>query len=708
MATPSSPGLTIDQLQRFIDRLERVEPNDKDQYVYGGKTYTKAAWKKFVNKYKTQLNDIKRETGLAAEGGAYIFSSAGQSGLRRDAEIARIDEMGRETWLFVERLKKEANRSLSVQEQNNLRDWISFYEKEMARLEVYANYLSSGGPIKTIKDIELVSLGEAKKPISGAAAEPSAPATPAAPSSQQPPATSVDISNITSKEQARTEIARLRQRSNTLKGLIGETKNGVTLYYEVPGSAGMSKGQRDAIVANIEAKIAALSTKWFAETPAAPAAAVPAADAPTTPSASQPFVPNEGQGIFGQPVADTNQGGGSALTGGLVPVVIPDTFSTPSSDIPVDTTSDVVSDTTPEVVSDTTPEVVSDTAPIATPTAPSFTDPATGVTYQPGEMIGGEDRALPNGGGVVNGIYIPPGIDYAWLGQQVPEDWESAAKELYGAYYEMIKQNQELGSLIKNAIQQGWSDDKFQYELEQTNWWKTTSANTRNWETLLIQDPASAQVQLDNRTALLRDTAQRLGITLTSESLARIAEDSIKLGLELTSQLEDIVGSEALRSVGTVSQLRYGYVGNSIRESARKYGVSLSDTTFNEWVNKIAVGAESQETFESYAQQIARTLYPSLNNGFDRGLSFAQMTDPYAQVASRILEIPGAQVDFTNPKWAQAFTMKDDKGNPMQMSFGEWADYLRTDPSFGWEYTDDAKNRAYTVVNRLAELFGAA
>jgi len=422
-------------------------------------------------------------------------------------------------------------------------------------------------------------------------------------------------------------------------------------------------------------------------------------DVPT----SQPFTPGEGQGIFGETLP-TTPAGGAALTGGLVSVNIPDSVSTEPPD-KIETPEETDEDTTgdkPDVVTDKIPGMVS------TQTGPTYTDPATGVTYQPGETIGGEDRTLPNGGGVVNGVYIPPGIDYAWLGQQVPEDWESAAKELYGAYYEMIKQYPELGSLIKNAIQQGWSDDKFQYELEQTNWWKTTSANTRNWETLLIQDPASAQVQLDNRTALLRDTAQRLGITLSSESLARIAEDSIKLGLELTSQLEDIVGSEALRSVGTVSQLRYGYVGNSIRESARKYGVALSDTTFNEWVNKIAVGAESQETFESYAQQIARTLYPSLNNGFDRGLSFAQMTDPYAQVASRILEIPGAQVDFTNPKWAQAFTMKDDKGNPMQMSFGEWADYLRTDPSFGWEYTDDAKNRAYTVVNRLAELFGAA
>jgi hypothetical protein len=348
------------------------------------------------------------------------------------------------------------------------------------------------------------------------------------------------------------------------------------------------------------------------------------------------------------------------------------------------------------------------TAPAGTVSGPSYTEPATGTTYRPGERIGGEDRALPNGGAVVDGIYIPPGIDYTWLGQQVPSDWENAAKELYGAYYEMIKQYPELGTLIKNRIEQGWSNERFDYELRQTNWWRTTNENSRAWEELKITDPATAQTQLDNRTALIRDTAQRLGITLSGESLAKIAENSIKLGLDLTSQLEDIVGSEARLSAGGVSQLRYGYVGNSIRESARKYGVALSDVTFNEWVDKIAVGQESQETFESYAAQIARNLYPSLNAGFDRGLSFAQMTDPYAQQASRILEIPAAQVDFTDPKWAQAFTIKDEKGNPTQMSYGEWADYLRTNPSFGWEYTDDAKNRAYTVVNRLAELFGAA
>jgi hypothetical protein len=590
---PSTAGLTTAQLERFVRQLENVKANERGQFIFGGNTYTKAGWNNFVKGYKDQLQNMEAQRDASAEGGAYVFSAPGQAQLTRDAEILRVDELGRSVFRFVETLKKEADKTTSVTEQNNLRDWIRVYESEMKRLETYADSLSAGGAIRTIQDVNLISLDEAKRSRSGG----------------------------------------------------GFAQAGVA-YGGVPGA-----GQ-----------------------------AMPS-------GTSTPFTPGEGQNVFGgTPVQP-----GAMLPDGTTANVDLSGVRFPEPETPAGGTVD------------RTVDIATGTA-----TGPSYTEPATGTTYLPGERIGGENRTLPNGGAVVDGIYVPPGIDYTWLGQQVPSDWETAAKELYGAYYEMIKQYPELGTLIKNRIEQGWSNERFDYELRQTNWWRTTNENSRAWEELKITDPATAQTQLDNRTTLIRDTAQRLGITLSSESLAKIAENSIKLGLDLTSQLEDIVGSEARLSAGGVSQLRYGYVGNSIRESARKYGVALSDVTFNEWVDKIAVGQESQETFESYAAQIARNLYPSLNAGFDRGLSFAQMTDPYAQQASRILEIPAAQVDFTDPKWAQAFTMKDEKGNPTQMSYGEWADYLRTTPSFGWEYTDDAKNRAYTVVNRLAELFGAA
>ena len=504
------------------------------------------------------------------------------------------------------------------------------------------------------------------------------------------------------KTEARAEIKRLRDRINFLRTLVGERQpNGTVLYYETPGApTGFTKEQLDSVIDASEKKINQLNSQWFAEggstptpttaapvipppetsgTPTSqPSATTPTTVAPapsTTPSTTTTpgtFVPAPGQSVFGG--TPVTPGTGAGATG--IPL-------TSATNVPASRSNDKKEND-------------------------SFTDTTTGVTYQPGQQIGGEDRTLPNGGAVVGGVYIPPGVDYTWLGQQIPPDWESAAKELYGGYYEMVKQYPELGTLLKNAIQQEWSDDKFQYELQQTNWWRTTTQNAREFETLRIQDPASAQTQLDNRTALLRETAQRLGITLGAESLAKLAEDSIKLGLDMTSQLEDIIGSEAIRTSGGVSQLRYGFVGNSLRESARKYGVALSDVTFNEWLNKIAVGSESTETFESYAAQIARTLYPTLSSGFDRGLSFGQMTDPYAQVASRILEIPTTQVDFTDPKWAQAFTMKNEKGEQVPMSFAEWADYLRTTPSFGYQYTDDARSKAYNVVDQLARAFGAA
>jgi len=698
MATPSSPGMTIDQLRRFVDRLEAVEPDAQGRYNFYEKVYTKTGWRNYVRGFKEQLADM--------EGAAQIGSEqrAEEKARRNKKEIDRVQDIRLEVNNFLTDFVQAYNQAATVQDEDRLKVWRDYYQNKLRDINRYLDGLIAGNmqPGDVSVEFEKYQPEQILGTFEGGETTPSGRPTS---SSQPTPVAEPDISNITSKEQARTEIARLRQRSNTLKGLIGETKNGVTLYYEVPGSAGMSKGQRDAIVANIEAKIAAVTTKWFAETPAAAA--------PGTSTTGSTAGQRGESSIMPGTTPTTTTVGGPSLTGGLVPVVIPDTTATPSSDIPVETTPPAETPeriTTPDVVADTTPEVVSDTAPIATPTGPSYTDPATGVTYQPGETIGGEDRSLPNGGGVVNGVYIPPGIDYTWLGQQVPSDWEEAAQELYGGYYEMLKQVPELGRLLKEAFEKGWEpgSTSFQYALEQTDWWKTTNASARAWQEKLIRDPATATAERDTRVALLRGVAQDMGITLSPESLEKLATDSIILNFQLTSQYEDVIGSEARKSAGGVSQLRYGFVGDSIRKVANQYGIALSDITFNEWVDKIAVGAESAETFEAYASQTARNLYPSLTSGFERGLTFGQMTDPYAQIASRILEIPWAQVDFTDPKWAAAFTMRNDKGDQTQMSYGEWADYLRTNKSFGYEYTDEAVSKAYTIVNDLAEAFGRA
>lgn len=359
------------------------------------------------------------------------------------------------------------------------------------------------------------------------------------------------------------------------------------------------------------------------------------------------------------------------------------------------------------------------------PVAPSTTPPATQAPASTQSPAGTQTPAgtqapastAPVGGGMTvtnpatgQPVTLPAGIDFAWLASQTPTTppaWEQAAIELYGGYYEVIKNIPELRDLIGKAMSGGWGDDKFQYELEQTTWWKTTTASARAWEEQKVRDPASLQTVIDNKTASLRDQALTLGIRIDDASISKLAEDSLKFGWS-DQVTTNAIGMEAMRSQSGVSQLRQGYYGQTVKAIASNYGVPLSDTAVNQWIGKIASGQENEASFQAYVRDLSKNLYPSLSSGFDRGLTFNQMTDPYAQVASNLLEIPSSQVDFTDPKWAAAFTMKDSKGQQVQMSFGEWADYLRTNPSFGYEYTDGARDKAYQVVNDLAKAFGAA
>lgn len=357
-----------------------------------------------------------------------------------------------------------------------------------------------------------------------------------------------------------------------------------------------------------------------------------------------------------------------------------------------------------------------------------------------GDFVGGADRTLDNGGAVVQGIYIPPGT-FGTSGAgttgvtgtgggggaggtgaggggggtamapsptatpTVPADWESAAQEQYGGYYAIIKSVPEIAGLLQRAVSEEWSDAKFDYELKQTGWYKTTSASAREWDVNKQRDPASAQQQIDARIATIREQALGLGVRLSDETISKLSEDSLRGGW--TEQiLQNAIGSEAIKSVSGVSQLRTGFVGQQLRQTASNYGVSLSDTTFNEWVNKIAVGQENAQSFQQYALNTAKALYPGISAQLDAGQTFAQITDPYRQTAARTLEINAETIDFTDPKWAKAVTFVTDKGEQRPMNYNEWGDYLRQTRSFGYEFTQDAQSRAFKVANDIANLFG--
>ena len=196
------------------------------------------------------------------------------------------------------------------------------------------------------------------------------------------------------------------------------------------------------------------------------------------------------------------------------------------------------------------------------------------------------------------------------------------------------------------------------------------------------------------------------GVRLADTTTQDLARNALRMGWDQIT-LANAIGAEIVKMAPS-TQVSQGYIGNKIRGDALKYGIRLSDTTFANWTEQILTGKSSDQMYNDYLLNQAKLLYPALSNGFDRGLSFGEMTDPYAQQASRLLEIPTGQIDFTDPKWAAAFSQMDKDGNQRQMTYSEWDRYLKTTPAFGFEYTDQARNQALDIAGRIGRLFGAA
>jgi len=327
-------------------------------------------------------------------------------------------------------------------------------------------------------------------------------------------------------------------------------------------------------------------------------------------------------------------------------------------------------------------------------------------------MEGAEPAPAPAPSRVGDGVVVPGApseIAEVPADSNIPEDWRDAAREMYPEYYAIVRNIPEIAELLELAVAGEYTPQQFQAELEQTNWWQQTTASAREWDINGERDPASQQTLIDNQITNIRSIAlNQFGVRLSNENLQALAVDSLRLGWS-SAFLQNAIGDVATQSTAGISQLRAGYIGQQLRETANDYGIAVSDATFNQWVNKVAVGQETVATWQDYAKVQAKNLFPSIADRIDAGETFQQIVDPYRQTAAKVLELgTGEDIDFTAPEWAKAVTFMDSEGNQRPMSYTEWNDYLRQTRSFGYEYTTEARSRAYSVAQDLANIFGRA
>lgn len=122
-------------------------------------------------------------------------------------------------------------------------------------------------------------------------------------------------------------------------------------------------------------------------------------------------------------------------------------------------------------------------------------------------------------------------------------------------------------------------------------------------------------------------------------------------------------------------------------------------------VENVLTGKILSADYERQQREFAKTRYGHLSNLLDQGMTLESIASAYKTTASRLLELNPNAIDMSTGAFEQAVTFGEE-GKKRLMTNSEWEKLLRTDPQYGWEKTNNAKDEARSLSANIAQAFG--
>jgi len=122
-------------------------------------------------------------------------------------------------------------------------------------------------------------------------------------------------------------------------------------------------------------------------------------------------------------------------------------------------------------------------------------------------------------------------------------------------------------------------------------------------------------------------------------------------------------------------------------------------------IENVLTGKILSADYERQQREFAKTRYGHLSNLLDQGMTLESIASAYKTTASRLLELNPNAIDMSTGAFEQAVTFGEE-GKKRLMTNSEWEKLLRTDPQYGWEKTNNAKEEARSLSANIAQAFG--
>lgn len=291
---------------------------------------------------------------------------------------------------------------------------------------------------------------------------------------------------------------------------------------------------------------------------------------------------------------------------------------------------------------------------------------------------------------------MDPTVDWVYVSNLVNQ-----IRTLYPNMAWMLNVPELADVVLKAGIEQ-WDEGRIVAAVQGTQWWKDRNQAGRAFEELLNTDPGTA----DQQTFALRDEmirwAAAQGLELSEAQATYIARESLTKG-----RTEQEWQANIANFTMNVSGQQPEALGVKLNALASEYAVPLSGDTLRQWEMNVLSGKADEATFTAYLQEQAKSLFPSLANAIDRGITVRQYVAPYQEIAAQELGINPTEIDWRDPKWNVAIHRQTPNG-PVAMSLSEWTKELRTNSMYGYDQTQKAQEEASRMADALLQRMGRA
>lgn len=273
----------------------------------------------------------------------------------------------------------------------------------------------------------------------------------------------------------------------------------------------------------------------------------------------------------------------------------------------------------------------------------------------------------------------------------------------YGWAYGFLNSNSELKGIFDKAVAETWSAQQFQAKLRETNWWKTNGDAARQAQLEAATDPATWGAKVQAASMKVRMMAQEMGALVPENMMNKIGEDALRSGMtdeELQYSLGKYIDFTNEGTLGGAA----GMAEVKLKQLAFANGVQMSPDSIKNYAQMIAMGVSTMEQAEQSVRNMAKSMFPTFAEQIDAGINVMDIANPYAEIASKELEVPRGDMDLTNPLVKQGINGLNAEGKPYGMTLNDYQRYIRSTPQ--WLQTKGAQTQVMKVGSDILRQMG--